>query len=237
MHEENKCAYEKSLVEVRNLKEVERSQQDDIRDQKEMIQNLQCELGQYTLRLHKLEEENQRLRDINDKKEVHYTDKPSSIQEESQRLIEEVKANIDEVSSIEKRVHTLEEENKTLKDLVKEQKQIATEKQNENKSLKDENERLIDKIATSTLKRSRGEETEEIDCIEEDEDDILCPPTKRGKLTPTSSETRASENTRNEVDSLENEIEELMNDLEYEKSSHMKTLKRLKEARKSSKKN
>ena len=105
------------------------------------------------------------------------------------------------------------------------------------KALKDENERLIDKIATSSLKRSRGEETEEIDCIEEDEDDIFCPPTKRGKLTPNSSETRSSESARNKVASLESENEELINELENEKASHMKTLKRLKEARKYSKKN
>ena len=241
LHEENKNAYEKSLAEVEKLKEVDESQQNDIRDQKEMIQNLQNELGQkdeeYKLRLHKLEEENQSLKDFNSQEKLSDTDQHSSIQEESQRLVQEVKADIDEGSSVENRELSLEEENKALKDAVQEQKQIVEEKQKENKTLKDENERLIDRIATSCMKRSREEETEEIDCIEEDEDDIHCPPSKRGKTASSSSETRASENTAgNDFASLEIEIEELINDLEYEKASHMKTLKRLKEARKALKK-
>ncbi|GFH44436.1 predicted protein [Chaetoceros tenuissimus] len=243
MHEENKNAYDKTLIEMEKLKELDESQQSDMRDQKEMIQNLHYELLQkdeeYKLRLSKLEEENKRLRGLNDQEKVPDADKPSSIQEESQRLVEEVKADIDEASSVqENRLCSLEEQNKALKDAVKEHKQIADEKQKENNILKDEIERLNKKIGTSCMKRSREEDTEEIDCIEEeDEDDINCPPSKRGKTTPASSEIRASENTRDLLASFKIENEDLMNDLEYEKASHMKTLKRLKDARKALERN
>lgn len=238
LHEENKNAYEKSLVEIKKLKEVEQSQQDDMRDQKELIQNLQNKLKQkddkneaYELRLHKLEEENQRLQDFHCNMEKDPDIRiASSIEDGNQRLIEEINA-IDE-SSQTQRITELQREIQSLGDAINAQKQIAKEKQKENKLLKDENKTLNYK-----LKRSR-EDGEEIDCVEEeDEDGIYSPPSKRGKTATSSSESRASENARTRIESLEAEVEELIDQLEHEKANHSKTLKRLKEARRVSKNN
>ncbi|GFH44434.1 predicted protein [Chaetoceros tenuissimus] len=241
MHEENKNTYDGSLVEIGKLKELNKSQQNDIRDQKETIKNLHYELRQkdeeYESRLRKLEDDNQRLRELVSNSQKISPGESLSMQEESHRLIEEIKVNIDEDS--EQRIVTeLREEIHSLKDAVKVQKRVAEEKEKENEALKNENENLYSRIATSCIKRSRNEDTKEIDCIEEEEEDgIYCPSSKRGKTTTSSFESKASENARTRIESLESEIEEMIDQLENEKANHSKTLKRLKEARRVSKNN
>ncbi|GFH44435.1 predicted protein [Chaetoceros tenuissimus] len=217
MHEENKDAYEKCLIEFGKLKGEKQAQRDDINEQKEMIQKLQEALKEKDARiedneskLRDLEEDNHRLREAeNNVKQLLYISGPASTK------VEESNGEVDEsLKGIN--VLNLEKEIQTLQDTIKKQKQIVEEKQKENKMLKDENESLNNKVSSSCMKRSRDDTEQEIDCIEEDEDDIYGPPSKRGKTRRALTE-RKTEYARNHVSSLEGEIEDLIKDLEYEK--------------------